>query len=149
MRKWILFGALVAALFGALVTALFGVVVPASASPSVPMCLISNGGSGGRFTKTLLCVELLDRGEGHAGSGSYSPGDGNTVHWLTESVEFQPLGRDSVWLPLASARQHGTGRLAAVTRTVSLPAPGALRACTRAGTEAGGQPSELCSTPVR
>lgn len=132
---------------GALVTALSGLALPASASQSVSTCLISNGGGGGHFTKTLICVELLDQDGGHAGSGSYSPGDNNTVHWLTESVEFQPLGRDAVWLPLASTRQRGAGRLTAVTRTVQLPAVGSLRACTRAGIDTGGRQSELCSMP--
>src|SRR5205807_975845 len=49
------------------------------ATPSIPTCLISNGGSGGHFTKTLICVELLDQPRGHAGSGRYSPGDADTV----------------------------------------------------------------------
>jgi len=133
---------------GALVTALLGLVLPASASQSVPTCLISNGGGGGHFTKTLICVELLDQDGGHAGSGSYSPGDNNTVHWLTESVEFQPLGRDSVWLPLASTRRRGAGRLTAVTKTVALPAPGHLRACTRTSTDTNSQLSQLCSNPT-
>jgi hypothetical protein len=140
MRKPIVLGALVAALFAAVPTA--------SASPSIPTCLISNGGSGGHFTKTLICVELVESAHGHAGSGSYAPGDTTTEHWLTESVEFRPLGRDSaLWLPLATADAHGTGKLTAVTRTVLLRAPGALRACTRAGTGPDAVTSTLCSNP--
>lgn len=132
---------------GALVAALFAVAPTASASPSIPTCLISNGGSGGHFSKTLICVELVQSDHGHAGSGSYSSGD-NTEHWLTESVEFRPLGPgSSVWLPLATASAHGTGELKAVTRTVLLPAPGSLRACTRAGTGTDAVAGELCSNP--
>jgi hypothetical protein len=152
MRKLIVLGALLTALFGLALPSLPGIAgipgLPASASQSVPTCLISNGGGGGHFTKTLICVELLDQGDGHAGSGSYSPGDNSTVHRLTESVEFQPLGRGSVWLPLASTRQQGAGRLTAVTRTVELPAPGYLRACTRTSTDTNSQLSQLCSNPT-
>ncbi|HEX9339347.1 MAG TPA: hypothetical protein VF892_25820, partial [Pseudonocardiaceae bacterium] len=78
------------------------------ATPSIPTCLISNGGAGGHFTKTLICVELLDQPLGHTGSGRYSPGDADTVHWLTETVEFRPPG-SSVWVPLATAGIRGTG----------------------------------------
>jgi hypothetical protein len=143
MRKLILFGAVVSLIS-------IAPVAPAAwAAPSIPTCLIANGGSGGHFTKTLLCVELVDQPPGHAGGGSYSPGDATTTHWLTESVEFRPLGKDSaIWLPLAEASQHGTGQLKAVTRTVLLPAPGALRACTKVGTGAITQTSELCSNPA-
>ncbi|HEX4722567.1 MAG TPA: hypothetical protein VH333_08640 [Pseudonocardiaceae bacterium] len=134
---------------GALVAALFAVTPTASASPSIPTCLISNGGSGGHFSKTLICVELVQSDHGHTGSGSYSPGDANTEHWLTESVEFRPLGPgSSVWLPLATASAHGIGRLTAVTAPVRLPAPGALRACTQVGTGVHTQVGELCSNPA-
>lgn len=133
-------------LLAALATALFVVAPTAAASPAVPTCLIGNAGAGGHFGKTLLCVELVDQGIGHAGSGSYAPGD-TTPHWLTETVEFRALGR--TWLPLATATAtaHGTGALKAVTRTVLLPGPGALRACTRVGTAPDAQTTELCSTP--
>ncbi|HEX4704185.1 MAG TPA: hypothetical protein VH352_18805 [Pseudonocardiaceae bacterium] len=137
MRKMIVLGVLVAVVCG---------LVPAAwAGSSIPTCLISNGGSGGRFTKSVICVELIDRGDGQAGSGSYAPGD-NTPHWLTVTVEYQPLGRpSSVWLPLATTIKRGSGQLRATTRPVRLPSPGVLRACTRAGTGTGTMIRQLCS----
>jgi hypothetical protein len=137
MRKLIAVGALVAALAG------FAPV--ASAAQAIPTCLIDNGGGGGRFTKTLLCVELLNEPRGHAASGSYSPGDPTAPHWLTVSLQYRPPGPTSkVWLPLATVTTRGRGQLKAVTRTVVLPAPGSLRACTQVG---GGRTSVLCSAP--
>ena len=134
MRKLIVFGVLAAALIGTAPTA--------AAAPVVPTCLISNGAG---FTKSLLCVELVDGPHGRLGSGSYSSG-GQGTHWLTETVEYRALGR--AWLPMAVANADGTGPLKAQTRPVALPAPGALRACTRVGTGTNGkQTSELCSNP--
>jgi hypothetical protein len=134
MRKSIVLGVVVATVCS---------FAPAAwAGQSVPTCLIANGGSVGRFTKSLICVELLDQGIGHAGSGSYSAGD-NTTHWLTETVEFQSPDRS--WLPLTSASERGSGQLHATTRTVLLPAPGALRACTQVGTGMDTITGTLCS----
>jgi hypothetical protein len=131
---------------GVLVTAVFGLAPVASAAPSIPTCLISNGGSGGRFTKSLLCVELVNLVSGSAGQGSYSVSGDDTPHWLTETVEYRAFGR--AWVPLATATTRGTGPLRARTRMVRVSTPGALRACTRVGT--GSSPvaaRELCSTP--
>jgi hypothetical protein len=128
-----------------LMTAVCGLAPAAWAGSSVPTCLIANGGSGGRFTKSVICVELVNRVSGSAGSGSYSSSGDDRPHWLTETVEFRPLGR--VWVPLASATARGTGVLRATTRMVRLPVPGALRACTRVGTGTSVVEHELCSTP--
>ena len=131
---------------GLLVTAVFGLAPVAWAAPSVPTCLISNGGSGGRFTKSLLCVELVNLVSGRAGSGSYSVSGDDTPHWLTETVEYRALGR--AWVPLATATTRGTGTLRATTRMVRGSRPGALRACTRVGTDTSRVATrELCSTP--
>jgi hypothetical protein len=139
MRKVIVFAVLVAFVCG--------LAPVAWAASSIPTCLISNGGSGGRFTKSLICVELVDKGFGQAGSGSYSPGD-DKVHWLTVTVEFRPLGRASAdWLPLATARRLGTGQLRAATRPVLPPSAGDLRACTLAGVGTGTMIRELCTNP--
>jgi len=136
--------------FGVLVTALFGFAPTVSASPAVPTCLIINGGSGGRFTKSLLCVELRNLVDGLGGSGSYAPGDTTTWHWLTESVEYRPIGVNTpVWLPLAAVTQMGTGKLEASTRPVRMPAPGVLRACTRVGDASTASARELCTDPDR
>jgi hypothetical protein len=130
---------------GVLVTAVFGLPPAAWAAPSVPTCLISNGGSGGHFTKSLICVELVNLVSGRAGSGSYSASGDSTPHWLTETVEFRAFGR--AWVPLATAAARGSGTLRATTRMVRLSAPGALRACTRVGTGTSAVEHELCSTP--
>ncbi|HYS37885.1 MAG TPA: hypothetical protein VEO01_19890 [Pseudonocardiaceae bacterium] len=127
-----------------LMTAVCGLAPAAWAGRSVPTCLIANGGSGGRFTKSVICVELVNRVSGSAGSGSYSSGD-DTPHWLTETVEFRVFGR--AWVPLATATARGTGVLRATTRMVRLPTPGALRACTKVGTGTGAVEHVLCSTP--
>jgi hypothetical protein len=132
MRKLIVLGVLVAAGFG--------LAPPASAGPSVPTCLIVNGG---HFTKSVLCVELLNRVSGSVGAGSYT-GD-SSPHWLAETVEYRALGR--TWVPIATATAHGTGPLHAITRMVRAPAPGALRACTRVGTGTSTAVRVLCSTP--
>ena len=134
--------------FGVLITALCGFAPLAAASPAVPLCLIINGGSGGHFTKSLLCVELRNVVDGRIGSGSYAPADSTTWHWLTESVEYRPMGLKSVpWVPLAAVTETGTGKLTANTRLVRMPAPGALRACTRVGDDTGAAPRELCTDP--
>jgi hypothetical protein len=131
---------------GVLVMAVFGLAPAAWAAPSVPTCLISNGGSGGRFTKSLLCVELMNLVSGRAGSGSYSASGDDTPHWLTETVEYRALGH--AWVPLATATTSGTGALRATTRMVRVSTPGALRACTRVGTGTStAAVHELCSTP--
>ncbi len=132
---------------GVLVTAVFGLAPVASAAPSVPTCLISNGGSHGHFTKALLCVELVNLVSGRAGSGSYAVSGDDTPHWLTETVEYRAFGH--AWVPLATATTHGTGTLRATTRMVRVSTPGALRACTRVGTDASRiAVRELCSTPT-
>jgi hypothetical protein len=130
---------------GVLVTAVFGLAPVAWAGPSVPTCLISNGGSGGRFTKSVICVELLNLVSGRAGSGSYSSSGDDTPHWLTVVVEFRAFGH--AWVPLATATARGTGAIRATTRMVRLSTPGALRACTRVGTGTSAVVHELCSTP--
>lgn len=133
---------------GVLLTVFAASAPVAAAAQSVPMCLIINGGSGGGFTKSLLCVELRDIVDGRVGSGSYAPGDTTTWHWLTESVEYRPLGSDvAPWVPLAAATQTGPGKLSAGTRPVRMPAPGALRACTRVGDHTTAKPRELCTNP--
>jgi hypothetical protein len=129
---------------GVLVTAVFGLAPAAWAGPSVPTCLIANGGGGGHFTKSVICVELVNLVSGRAGSGSYSSGD-DTPHWLTETVEFRAF--DHAWVPVATATARGTGPLRATTRMVRLSTPGALRACTRVGIDASRAVRELCSTP--
>jgi hypothetical protein len=125
---------------GVLVTAVFGLAPVASATASVPTCLISNGA---RFTKSLLCVELVNLVSGSAGSGSYTVSGDDTPHWLTETVEYRALGR--AWVPLATATTRGVGTLRARTRMVRMSTPGALRACTRVGTGADTTVRELCS----
>lgn len=136
--------------FGVVVTALLGFASTASASRAVPTCLIINGGSGGHFTKSLICVELRDIVDGRVGDGSYAPGDTTTWHWLTESVEYRPMGTNGpAWLPLAAVTTTGTGKLAATTHPVRMPAPGVLRACTRVGDDTNVATRELCTDPDR
>jgi hypothetical protein len=129
---------------GVLVTAVFGLASAAWAAPSIPTCLIANGGGGGHFTKSVICVELVNLVSGRAGSGSYSSGD-DATHWLTVTVEFRAFGH--AWVPVASATARGAGPLRATTRMVRMSVPGALRACTRVGTNTSTNVRELCSTP--
>jgi hypothetical protein len=126
---------------GVLVTAGFGLAPAAWAGPSIPTCLIANGGGGDHFTKSVICVELV---AGRTGSGSYSSGD-DAPHWLTETVEFRAFGH--AWVPVATTTARGTGLLRATTRAVRMSVPGALRACTRVGADTSTAVRELCSTP--
>jgi hypothetical protein len=122
MRKtMILAAATVAGLFG---LATFAQATPAR--PGVPTCLIANGGSGGHFTKTLTCVELVVDGAGDTGSGRYAAPAGGDRHTLLVTVDYQRLGH---WLPMAWASARGTGDLAASTRAVRAPWGAATRAC--------------------
>jgi hypothetical protein len=90
--------------------------------PDVPTCLIANGGGGGHYTKTLLCVELA----GAAGSGRYATAPGSGPHVLTATVQYQ---RPGGWITLATATTVGWGDLSATTRPVHAPGQGGLRAC--------------------
>jgi hypothetical protein len=134
------------------VATLAGIATAPTAAPAVaatPTCLIVNGGGGGRFTKSLVCATLSRRGPDRVGSGRYGPPDDVTPHWLTVAVEFRTEA-DVAWIILASATERGTGPLRAATEPVTLPGPGVVRACARAGTGNPNTPpiAQLC-TPAR
>jgi hypothetical protein len=140
MRKLIVLAALVTA-------GLAGVVPAASAAGGVPTCLIVNGGSGGHLTKSLICAELVPDGWGRAATGRYSPGDTDTMHWITETIQFQPLGQvSSTWLPMQTTTQRGRGDLTATTRPVDMAPAGAMRACTEVGTGNNTVTGQVCTS---
>jgi hypothetical protein len=143
MRKPIVLGALVVACLAVPSTA-------ATAAPptggSAPTCLIINGGAGGRLAKAVECVQL---GADGTGTGRYSPGGGDE-HWLTVSVEYEPVAGTSVaWVPMTTRTVHGVGALTATTDepAATTSAIGALRACLQVGpgTTPAPTPSHICS----
>jgi len=127
---------------GVLVTAGFGLAPAAWAGPSIPTCLIANGGGGGHFTKSVICVELVNLVSGRAGSGSYSSGD-DASHWLAETVEFRVSGH--AWVPWRPLPRVVPGRCAPPPEWCGCPSP-ARCGPAPGGTDTSTNVRELCST---
>lgn len=124
---------------------------PAAAAQATPTCLISNGSSGGVFTKTVVCAELRPKagrvGGGRVGYGRFAPGEGLVPTTITVSVQFRAVGEPlDRWVPIAQATRHGLGAVEATTSPVWLPAAGALRACTSAQVDGAPRLSQVCAT---
>jgi hypothetical protein len=161
MRKPIVLGALVVACLAVPVTAATADphATAATADPpataaqptggSTPTCLITNGGAGGRLAKAVECVQL---GADGTGTGRYSPGGDDEEHWLTVSVESEPVDGTSVaWVPMATRTVHGVGALTATAdqpaATATPSATAALRACMQVGSGTTPTPTvgHICS----
>jgi hypothetical protein len=96
----------------------------AQAAQHVPTCLITNGGTHGRLTKTLTCIELTENARQATATGRYAPGDSGQ-HTETVQLQFK-IGR--AWLPVTAATKRGKGNLTATT-TLIKPRSGTIRAC--------------------
>lgn len=146
-----------------LVVSLAGAVLPAAASAggpvstgsgssvtspagfgSVPECVFTGDPAGGRFARTLTCVQLVqDRRTGDAAAGRLVPGDSGN-HSLTVSLQALLVSHGRFqWVTLAEANTKGPGELDTMTHSVRVSVFDELRACS----VVDGGPRALC-TPL-